>query len=83
MVKGSHGHAKLWSRFWQTIHMHVVHLCPSDEDWYPGYHPAWTRKVQGGVCYDSTRHLEDFKGTWRASQGVDNYICKNICKIGK
>jgi hypothetical protein len=46
-----------------------------DEDWYR-VPLAWTRKVQGGICYDSTHHLEDFKGLWCAPQGVDNYIYK-------
>jgi hypothetical protein len=53
-----------------------------DEDWYLGYHPAWTRKAKGGVRYDSAHHLEDFRGPWHAPQGIYNYIYKNICKIG-
>jgi hypothetical protein len=53
------------------------------EDWYPGYHPAWTQKAQGGVRYDSAHHPEDSKGLWRAPQGINNYIYRNICKIGK
>jgi hypothetical protein len=61
----------------------VKHSGAADEDWYPGYYPAWTRKARGGVYYDLAHHLEDFKGPWRAPQDVDNYIYKNICKIGK
>jgi hypothetical protein len=54
-----------------------------DKDWYPGYHPTLTRKAQGGVRIDSAHHPKDSRGTWRALQDVDNYIYKNICKIGK
>jgi hypothetical protein len=54
-----------------------------DEDWYSGYHPAWTQKTQGGVRYDSSHHLKDFRGPWCALQDVNNYIYKNIYKIGK
>jgi hypothetical protein len=62
------------------IGIHTQHLCIQiDEDWYLGYHPTWTQKAQGGICYDSADHLEDYIGPWRASQGVDSYICK----IGK
>jgi hypothetical protein len=56
---------------------------PVDEDWYPGYHPTWTQKAQGGVRYEWAHHPKDFRGPWRASQGIDNYIYQNICKIGK
>jgi hypothetical protein len=59
------------------------HSGAADEDWYPGYHPAWTQKAQGGARYDSAHHPEDSRGPWCASQGVDNYIYKNICIIDK
>jgi hypothetical protein len=58
-------------------------LVVDDEDWYLGYHPAWTRKAQGGVRYDSAHYPEDSRGSWCVPQGVDNYIYKNICKIYK
>jgi hypothetical protein len=61
----------------------IKHSRAADEDWYPGYHPAWTRKAQGGARYDSTHHPEDSRGPWRAPQGVDSYIYKNICKTCK
>jgi hypothetical protein len=51
----------------------------ANEDWYLGYHPAWTRIAQGGVQFDSALHPEDFRGPRHAPQGVDNYIYK----IGK
>jgi hypothetical protein len=38
------------------------HSRAADEDWYLGYHPAWTQKAQGGVRYDSAtiqKILED------------------------
>jgi hypothetical protein len=54
-----------------------------DEDWYPKYDLTGTQKAQGGVQYNSAHHLEDSRGPWLAPQGVDNYIYKNICKIGK
>jgi hypothetical protein len=53
------------------------------EDWYTVCHTTWTQKVQGGVRYNSVHHLEDSRGPWHAPQGVDNYIYKNICKIGR
>jgi hypothetical protein len=59
------------------------HSRAADEDWYLRYHPAWTRKAQGGVHYDSTHYPEDSIEPCRAPQGVDNYIYKNICKIDK
>jgi hypothetical protein len=31
------------------------HSGATDEDWYLGYHPAWTQKAQGGVLYDSAQ----------------------------
>jgi hypothetical protein len=31
----------------------------ANDDWYSGYHHAWTRKAQGGVHYDLAHHLED------------------------
>jgi hypothetical protein len=37
-------------------------VCHTDEDWYLGYHPAWTQNDQGGVCYYSARHPKDFRG---------------------
>jgi hypothetical protein len=49
----------------------------------PSPYPAWTRKAQGGVHYDSVHHSEDSREPWCAPQYVDNYIYKNICKIGK
>jgi hypothetical protein len=52
---------------------------PNDEDWYP----RWTQKTQGGIPYNSAHHLEDSRGPWHAPHGIDNYIYKNICKIGK
>jgi hypothetical protein len=55
----------------------------TDEDWYSGHHPAWTRKAQGGVCYDLAHNPEDFRGLWRVPQDIDNSISNNICKIGK
>jgi hypothetical protein len=60
-----------------------VNLAVLDEDWYPEYHHTWTWMAQGDVRYDSAHHLEDSGRSWRAPYGVDNYIYKNICKIGK
>jgi hypothetical protein len=34
-----------------SIYSLAKHLGAADEDWYPGYHPTWTRKTKGGVCY--------------------------------
>jgi hypothetical protein len=67
----------------QSFKMFIVTVIKIDEDWYLGYHPAWTQKAQVGVCYDSAHHPEDFRGPWCALQDVDNYIYKNICKIVK
>jgi hypothetical protein len=66
-----------------SIYSHVMHSRDADEDWYPGYHPAWIWKAEGGVRYDSAHHLEYSRGPLHALQGVDNYIYKNICEIGK
>jgi hypothetical protein len=60
----------------------LVIICNVD-NWYPVYHPAWTRMAQGGVRYDSAHHPEDSRGPWRAPQDVDSYIYRNIYKIGK
>jgi hypothetical protein len=49
----------------------------SDDDWYLGCHPTWTRMTQEEVRYDLAHHLEDFREPWRAPHGVDSYICKN------
>jgi hypothetical protein len=68
--------------FLLLIEFIFIILLRADEDRYLGYHPACTQKAQGGVHYDSTHHPKDFRGPWHA-QGVDNYIYKNICKIGK
>jgi hypothetical protein len=56
---------------------------PDDEDWYSGKYPAQTQKAQGGVRYDLAHLPEDSRGPWRAHQGIDNYIYKSICMIGK
>jgi hypothetical protein len=52
------------------------HSGAAEEDWYLGYHLAWTWKTKGGVRYDSAHHPEDSRGPWRAPQGVDNNIYK-------
>jgi hypothetical protein len=39
--------------------------------------------AQGGVRYVSAHHPEDFRGPWCSPEGVDNYVYKSICKIGK
>jgi hypothetical protein len=59
------------------------HSGATEEDWYPGYHPTWTQTAEGGVRYYSAHHLEDSREPRRAPQGIDNYIYKIICKIGK
>jgi hypothetical protein len=55
----------------------------TNEDWYPGYHPAWTQKDQGRFRYDLAHHPEHSRGLCHAPQDINNYIYKNICKIGK
>jgi hypothetical protein len=55
------------------------HSGAADEDWHPRYHPAWTRKAQGGFRYDSAHNLEDSRWPWHALKGLDSYIHK----IGK
>jgi hypothetical protein len=35
----------------------VTHSGAADEDWYPRYHLAWTRKAQGGVCCTTSHGL--------------------------
>jgi hypothetical protein len=67
----------------QSFKIFIVTVIKIDEDWYPGYHPAWTRKAQVGVRYDLAHHPKDFRGPCCAPQGLDNYIYKNICKIDK
>jgi hypothetical protein len=54
-----------------------------DKDWYPGYHPTWTRMAQGEIRYDSAHGPKDFKRPWHVPQCVNSYTYKNICKIGK
>jgi hypothetical protein len=66
-----------------SIYSLVKHSGAANEDWYLGYHPAWAWKAQGGVRYDAAHHPEDSRAPCRAPKGVDNYIYKNICKIGK
>jgi hypothetical protein len=38
------------------------HLGAANDDWYLGYHPTWTQKVQGRVRYDSAHYPEDSRG---------------------
>jgi hypothetical protein len=66
-----------------SIYSLAKHSGVADEDLYPRYHPTWTRKAQEGVCYDSAHHLEDSGRPQCAPLVIDNYIYRNIYKIGK
>jgi hypothetical protein len=69
-----------------SIYSFAKHSGATDEDWYSRYHPPFIDLEglrRGPLRLDPTHNLEDSRGSWRAPQGVDNYIYKYIYKIVK
>jgi hypothetical protein len=66
-----------------SIYSLAKHLGVVNEDWYLGYHSYRLRRPKEGSALTRPNIQKILEDRGILPKGLDNNICKKICKIGK